>query len=141
MRPSPFLRAAKGRLVVLLASGVVVAACGSASLTGIVQVPTQSPAADPSRCMAALLQGQLIESTQWGIAVREPSGAVREVIWPAGYSAARATGVVTLRDPSGAAVANTGDWVEISGGELGGGAWLACPLDPVKPWDRTPEGS
>ena len=124
-----------GALGVCLAAS----ACGVLPVAADVPIPTQSPPADPTRCMAALLQGQLTADARWGIALRTPDGQVRQVVWPNGYSGAAANGTVILRDTEGRDVARTGDWVEVAGGELEDGAWIACSLDPVQPWSG-PEG-
>jgi hypothetical protein len=86
-------------------------------------------------CAAALLQGQLVPHPQWGIAIRDPQGVTWEVLWPADYSAVSTLGGLFLLDGSGREIARTGDWVEVGGGETGNFVWLACSIEPVRPWD------
>lgn len=76
-------------------------------------------------CDEALLAGELIGSTQSGLAVRD-SERVTEVLWPVGYTATReATGLV-LRDETGKVLVHEGQRVEMSGGLGANNVWTAC---------------
>jgi hypothetical protein len=75
--------------------------------------------------MAALIEGDLTEDTRWGLALTEPTGNVREIVWPAGYSG-RHGNPVQLIDDRGQVVASLGDHLELGGGENGQHVWIAC---------------
>jgi hypothetical protein len=90
--------------------------------------PTESLGASgtPAPCPAALIEGDLVVSDTWGLALRDLGGTTRQVIWPDDYSVSQRPPRVALLDPSGAAVAWAGDHVQIGGGETGDGAVVAC---------------
>ena len=111
--------------MVAVAAGLMVAITGC---TPLVPVPTQEPQppGTPQACMAALIAGTLVADVRWGIALDDPAGFVREVVWPSGY-AARDDGRLLLLNEAGRVVAREGDQVTIGGGEIGSdGAWLGC---------------
>lgn len=107
---------------ILMALPFLAACSGS-----LIPVPTQPPPASmPQLCMLALVSGRLVADARWGLALDDPAGFVREVIWPHGY-VARQDARVVLLDASGQIVAGEGDEVAIGGGEIGSnGPWLAC---------------
>jgi hypothetical protein len=77
--------------------------------------------------MAALIEGTLVREEQSGVALRDPQGMVRQVIWPNGYSARDDGGRLVVLDASGNVVAHEGDRVSIGGGEIDAmGTWLGC---------------
>jgi hypothetical protein len=112
---------------------LTLAACAGADITSeaaysLISVPTQEPAppGTPPACPAALITGRLVADARWGIALDDPAGFVREVIWPHGYTARRDARLVVLNE-SGQIVAGEGDLLAIGGGEVNSdGAWLAC---------------
>ena len=109
-----------------MAAGLVMAA--TTACTTLISVPTQKPQppGTPQACPAALITGTLVADVRWGIALDDPAGFVREVVWPSGY-AARDDGRLLLLNEAGRVVAREGDQVTIGGGEIGSdGAWLAC---------------
>jgi hypothetical protein len=76
--------------------------------------------------MAALIEGDLVADSRWGIALRDSTGTFREVIWPFGYTA-RPGDPPELLDERGQTVARVGDRVGIGGGEDASNTWIACP--------------
>ena len=74
---------------------------------------------------------------QWGLALLEPDGTVREVLWPNGYAARPEGNALVLIDESGVEIAREGARLSIAGGEAtgdsGDAAWRVCggiePLD------------
>jgi hypothetical protein len=89
---------------------------------------TQEPIGSetPVGCPAALIEGTLVADHATGVALDDPAGFVRPVIWPHGYSGRPGTPVAVV-DASGAVVARVGDRVQIGGGEItNDGAWMAC---------------
>ena len=93
----------------------------------LIPVPTQPPpSSTPQYCEMALIGGRLIADSHWGIALDDPAGFVREVIWPYGY-AARQDARRVLLNAAGQIVAGERDQVTIGGGEMGSnGPWRAC---------------
>ena len=89
---------------------------------------TQEPvdAETPPGCPAALIEGVLVADDATGVALDDPAGFVRPIIWPHGYSGRPGTPIVVV-DESGKVIARVGDTVRIGGGEITGeGAWMAC---------------
>lgn len=85
------------------------------------------PAGTPQACPAALIEGTLVREKQSGVALRDPQGLVRQIIWPFGYSARDQGGRLVVLDASGNVVAAEGDRVSIGGGEIDAkGTWLGC---------------
>ena len=130
--------AARLTLAVLLVTST--AACAG---TGPSESPVLSPAATPGAialrtqepqpagtaiaCPAALIEGTLVRDDQSGVALRDPQGQVRQVIWPNGYSAREDDGRLAVVDASGMVLAHEGDRVMIGGGEIDAdGTWLGC---------------
>ena len=93
----------------------------------LIPVPTQPPRSGTlQECMLARNGGRLVADARWGLALDDPAGFVREVIWPYGYVARQDQRLVLLND-TGQIVAGEGDEVAITGGEIGSdGPWLAC---------------
>ena len=72
-------------------------------------------------------EGRLVADPRWGIALDDPGGFVREVIWPYGY-AARQDDRMGLVNELGQIVAREGDLVAMGGSEAGSnGPWRMCP--------------
>ena len=94
----------------------------------LIRVLTQEPPPPGGRpCMEALLEGVLVAHDRFGIAVADPAGFVRPVIWPFGYAAAQVDGRLALLDERGLPVAAVGDPVRLTGGETSSnGAWETC---------------
>ena len=90
--------------------------------------PTESLGASgtPAPCPAALIEGDLVASDVWGLALRDLGGTTRQVIWPDGYSVSRRPPRVALLNELGVAIAWEGDRVQIGGGEIGAGVVVAC---------------
>jgi hypothetical protein len=106
----------------ILTGSLLLTACSGS----VIPVPTQGPAPSGSLCMLARGSGRLVADARWGIALDDPAGFVREVIWPYGYAARQDARVVLLNE-AGEIVAGEGDQVAITGGETGSnGPWLAC---------------
>ena len=109
-----------------LAVLLLVAACSS---TAQAPSPTASAAsaapATPGPCPAAVLDGVLIAGPD-GIALRDPSGAVWRLVWPADVVIG-GTDPATIVDASGVVIAKVGDTVSVGGGETNeANAWNAC---------------
>jgi hypothetical protein len=133
------MRTTRAVLVVLITATALVG-CGqgspSASLgeasgtkTTTIALRTQEPqpAGTAQACMAALIEGVLVRDVQSGVALQDPQGLVRQVIWPNGYSAREDSGPLIVLDASGNLVAHEGDRVSIGGGEIDAkGTWLGC---------------
>lgn len=118
---------------------VVLIVATSASCTASQSAPSPSSAGvaeTPEACGAALIQGTLVRHPDWGIALEEPNGNVRQVQWPAGIQ----QDGDSLIDGDGAVVAQVSDAVEIGGGETGDGVWLACPTDSIRLLEPSPTG-
>lgn len=105
-------------LVSLIALAVMTVAC-----TTPAGLRTASARFDA--CEQALLAGELVASTQSGLAVRSADD-VTEVLWPFGYSATREMNGLVLRDETGRIVAHEGQRVQMSGGMGANNAWTAC---------------
>lgn len=112
---------------------VGLASCGAGTQPtadpSLIAVPTQDPepAGTPRACPAALIEGILVSDERWGLAIQDPEGLTREVLWPHGYAARREASGLALIDGDGSVVAHEGDRVQIGGGETSSdGAWLGC---------------
>jgi len=108
------------------------AACAPAespsSSTTLVRVPTQPRVPDgqtPPPCPPATIEGLLVADAIAGVALEEPNGRRRSVIWPFGY-ALREGDTAALVNARGEVVARVGDVVELAGGEGAGGTWMVC---------------
>jgi len=77
--------------------------------------------------MAALSEGLLVRNDQSGVALRDPKGLMRQVIWPDNYSTVNDNGWLIVLDAAGNTVAHEGDRVSIGSGEIDAkGTWLGC---------------
>ena len=78
-------------------------------------------------CAAALIEGELVEDPDAGVAILD-GGSPRPVVWPTGYSARRVGSEVQVLDASSGVVATTGEDVSMGGGAIddGGVRWWAC---------------
>jgi hypothetical protein len=112
------LRRMMALAVVAIAMSGVLAACGT-------PVALRTAAAKADGCDMAVLAGELVASNQSGLAIRD-GDELTEVIWPFGYSAARETGGIVLRDDTGKVVGHEGQRVEVGGGLGANGVWAAC---------------
>jgi hypothetical protein len=125
VRPSAHPQASKrfpGGLFTIALVGLAIAGCAT-------PVALRTAPAPAEACDAALYGGVLVASAQSGLAVQGLAGEgdVVEVVWPFGYSATRDLGgKATLRDASGAEIAQEGDTVTMGGGLDGAGVWIAC---------------
>ena len=111
----------------LLLAGWLIAACTGVSPTGPSQVAlrTQPPG---YVCMQALTDGVLVADPKSGVGLRGAGGATRPVIWPTGWTAARADASgIAIVDTHGAIVAHVGDTVTMGGGNGNDGDWYVCP--------------
>ncbi len=100
---------------------------GQAEPTSIA-LRTQEPvdSETPPGCPAALIEGELVADPTTGVAIHDPAGLIRAVIWPHGYSGRPGTPIAVV-DEDGNVIARVGDTVRIGGGEItGDGAWMAC---------------
>ena len=105
----------------------LVAACAAPSLTiapGGVQLRAQET--PTNECMAARMEGTLVRDPRSGLALRQTTGIVEQVIWPFGYSAREEGGRLAVLDATGTVLAYEGDQVAVGGGEIESGTWLAC---------------
>jgi hypothetical protein len=113
-----------------VALALLLGACqGPAAGSSAVPDPSQSAAAVATEapCPAAVIEGVLVASDTWGLALGDSDLMIRQVIWPEGYTVSRRPPTTALLDASGTAVAWEGDRVRIGGGETGSdGAWNAC---------------
>ena len=99
------------------------------SSTTLVRVPTQPRVPDgqtPPPCPPATIEGLLVADAIAGVALEEPNGRRRSVLWPFGY-ALRAGDPAPLVNARSEVVARVGDVVELEGGEDAGGTWRVCP--------------
>lgn len=102
-----------------LAIAVLLAACSN-------PVALRTATARVDACDQALLAGELVRSSQSGLAIRS-ADQTTEVVWPFGYSASQQqSGGVVLRDETGNVVAHEGQRVEMAGGLDANGTWKAC---------------
>ena len=119
--------------VLVVVAAVSLVACGGAGPSGPagptpIALRTQQPIGSetPPGCPAALIEGVLVVDQRSGIALRDPSGGIEDLIWPHGDSG-RVGDPITVVDADGNVVARVGDQVRIGGGEIGAdGAWMAC---------------
>lgn len=118
----------------LALTALVVGGCQMLTVPVEIAISHQDPPVDPTLCMAALVQGELVPHSRWGVALRDPDGLVWQVLWPSDYTGVMVNGALVLRDAADRDAARAGDLVEVSGGESGDLVWLACPDDPIKPW-------
>jgi hypothetical protein len=105
-------------LVSLIALAVLTAACSTPA--GL-----RTASARFDACEQALLAGELVASNPSGLAIRN-ADQVTEVLWPFGYSAARQTTGLVLRDETGKVIAHEGQRVQMSGGLGANNVWTAC---------------
>lgn len=124
---------ARGLVATILVT--VMAACAATPTVGITTPGTSPVAAVPLRTMApsspeacpmARTEGTLVRHQQSGAGLRDPAGAVWQVIWPTDYTARDEVGRITVYDGGGNLIAHEGDRVEIGGQDVGGGTWLGC---------------
>jgi hypothetical protein len=132
------MRIARQVLAVLISGGVLVgcgeggppvsaAIAGSRPITIALRTQTPEPPGTPQACMAALISGTLVRDAASGVALRDPTGLVHQVVWRYGYAARDDGGRLAVLDASGAVVAHEGDRVSIGGGEVGtDGTWSGC---------------
>jgi hypothetical protein len=112
----------------LLAVLILLAACGQpAPSFDRLAIAEQDGPAGGSPCPATAIEGVLASSDRWLIGLAGlPGVAVRGVLWPPGYAAARTSSGLVLLDEESRVVGHVGDRVR-SGGEDGAdGVWLAC---------------
>ena len=105
-------------LTLILAIAALLAACGSPVALRTAPVKTDA-------CDEALLAGELVTSTQGGLAVRT-ADQTTEVMWPFGYTATQESTGVVLRDATGKIVAHVGQRVSMGGGGGANGLFNAC---------------
>ena len=125
---------ARAGLAALLA--LAVAACsGSAAPRSLspdaIALATSRAGLFNTGCPAARLDGTLVADPETGTAVDSRVGR-KPVIWPFGFTARAAAGMVEVLDPAGKVVARTGERVGLSGGEItSDGRWSTCgpPLE------------
>jgi hypothetical protein len=111
-------------VAVLACGGSTPATSGPSSIALRTQEPVGSET--PVGCPAAVIEGVLVADPGSGVALDDPAGFVRPVIWPHGYSGRPGTPIAVV-DADGNLIAQVGDRVRIGGGEItGDGAWLAC---------------
>lgn len=89
-----------------------------------IELLTSTEAGDA--CMDALAQGTLVPDTRSGLGLRDSNGDITSVVWPMGYSALWTDGLIVLFDPSGTAIAQQGDIVQMGGGSGRAGHFYAC---------------
>jgi hypothetical protein len=80
----------------------------------------------PAPCGAAVIEGTLLPETVSGVALHEPNGKIRVVVWPHGY-ALRTDVQPAVVDANGDVAAVLGEPVALGGGEQADGKWWACP--------------
>jgi hypothetical protein len=111
-----------GGVAAIAVIGLVIAGCATPVALRTAPAPVEG-------CDAAMYGGVLVESAQSGLAIQGLAGEreVVEVLWPFGYSATRdLDGTATIRDPSGAEIAEVGDTVTMGGSRDAEGVWIAC---------------
>jgi hypothetical protein len=77
-------------------------------------------------CDLALASGTLTNNRPDGLALRAADGSIQRVLWPFGYSSRGFVGSMELVDPTGAAIAREGDFIQMGGGLDGEGIFAAC---------------
>jgi hypothetical protein len=105
-------------LVSLIAIAAFVAACSTPVALRTAPVKTEA-------CDEALLVGELVQSAQSGLAVRN-ADVVTEIVWPFGYTATQEANGIALRDDTGKVVAHVGQRVTMGGGGGADGLWHPC---------------
>lgn len=80
-------------------------------------------------CPANVIEGDLVPASAAGVAI-EAAGEHLPIRWPTGYSGRRDGGTVLILDAAGEVVARTGTHINLNGGTVERGVWLACPIPP-----------
>ena len=117
------------RLIVL---AFVVAGCtpavtpGPKSTPGPVVIRTREQSDPSATCAPGHVEGNLIASELWGLALIDATGKQIEVIWPYGFAGSPSMGGSLLVRDTDLVVARTGDMLDIGGEFRPDGVWLAC---------------
>jgi hypothetical protein len=90
-------------------------------------------------CPSARIGGILVADSSYGLAFSN-DGRVDGVVWPAGYTARRESGVVLLIDPAGQVIAHEGDHVVAGGAADADGLSRPCFNIRVEPPSREIDG-
>ena len=89
--------------------------------------------APPVGCPANVTTGTLeqLGGADDPIGIFDSTNRHLAIEWPAGFATRQAGGRAVVVDPGGRVIAGVGDVVELLGGEVRPGVWLACPL-PIR---------
>lgn len=107
-----------GRLILAMMLVAAVAACAATSTVGTaspgaslavaVSLRTWAPSS-PEACPMARTEGTLVRHEPSGAGLRDPAGAVWQVIWPTDYTARDEVGRIAVYDGVGNLIAREGD--------------------------------
>ena len=95
-------------------------------LSGCATVELRKAPAPVDACDNALASGFLIRSRESGIALRDATEDIHQVLWPFGYAARVGLTGVELLDETGKVVAHEGDFIQAGGGFAADGAFGVC---------------
>jgi hypothetical protein len=96
------------------------------ALADLVPLKTQQPRPSGAPCMAARIEGTLVNHSEDGLALRQGDESITRVIWPYGYFARRGADGLELVDGDGIVRAREGDRIVLGGGENEAGIWMPC---------------
>jgi hypothetical protein len=119
----------QGRLAVLAGIGLLLVAGFLAfwSLGGPVAIRT-----GPVGCYASSIEGELVTDPVDGVALIEPGGHRRSVIWSSSWSGRRSGAEVEILNSRGKVEFRTGSYVHIAGArDPDSDGWMACALEAV----------
>jgi hypothetical protein len=126
----------------IVAAGIAAMAILLAVASGLISRPatSQDPTVIPlptselvpgMACNQALLEGELVIHSHWGVAVR---GHDYPIFWPKGYVGRARGDLVEILNPAGDVVARTGDVISAGGGGNtidGVEGFKMCPNGPT----------
>jgi hypothetical protein len=119
----------KPRLAVLVGIAVLLVAVLVA-----LRVPGGSVAirTGPVGCYASSIEGELVTDPVDGVAIVEPSGHRRSVIWSSSWSGRRSGAEVEIINSRGKVEFRTGSYVHIAGArDPNSDGWMACALEKI----------
>lgn len=120
----------QGRLAVL--AGIVVLFV--AGFLAVSHLPGGSVAirTGPVGCYASSIEGELVTDPVDGVAIVEPSGHRRSVIWSSSWTGRQSGLEVEVVNSRGGVEFRTGSYVHIAGArDPNSDGWLACALEKI----------
>jgi len=119
----------KRRLVVLVGIAVLLVA-----VLLVLRVPGGSVAirTGPVGCYLSSIEGELVADPVAGVAIIEPSGRRRPVIWSRAWTGRQSGSEVEVLNSRGKVEYRTGSYVHLSGApDPDSDGWLACGLESI----------